>query len=334
MRFSAPATLLISMLLAQPFGCSDKESTAPSSSTPEIPEGCLALQDCCGALEDSAASQSCLDALIAHADNVNAEAWCKGILGGYQTAGLCPGGSSEGGSGGAAGSAGNGGSAGSGGKGGSAGKGGSSGKGGAPDAGPDSSAGSGGQPCPAHDPCTEGEAIPSSCSNCAAQVCVVLDTCCSVAWTAACVAQADSSCGGCGAGGAGGAAGTGGSAGSAGDADAGPCSHDECTVGAALDSSCTPCVATICSTDPYCCTDKWNTYCVDGAKSHCNLCGGAAGGSGSTTCAHSECVTGVALESLCSWCVSTVCDTDPYCCTNKWNSICVDESLEFCGICD
>ena len=334
MRFAFIVSLFAVAVFCSPFGCSESEHEDPPPSTPEIPAGCADLQSCCQQLEESAA-RSCLDALIAHANHANAAAWCQGILGSYQTAGLCPGGSTGGG--------GNGGAAGSGGK----------------DAGPDSSAGSGGKPtCPGHSECTTGAAIPSSCSWCAAQVCDTLPSCCTSNWTTTCANEAKSVCPDCGAGkggssgaagaggssgdggsagasGTGGAAGDSGSSGSAGESGAGgqgPCPHDECTVGAALDSSCTSCVTQICTEDPFCCASKWNTYCVDSAKIHCDLCGGAGGSSG--TCVHSECITGVALDSLCSWCVATVCDADPYCCSTKWNSYCVDEAIGYCNLCN
>jgi len=333
MRFAFILSLSAVVVLAVPFGCSESKNEEPPPTTPEIPAGCADLQSCCEQLEESAA-RSCLDALLGHANHANAEAWCQGILGSYQTAGLCPG-AANGGSGG---------SSGAGGK----------------DAGPDSSAGSGGKPsCPAHDECTTGAAIPSSCSWCAAQVCDALPSCCTSNWTLTCVNEAKAVCPDCGggkggssgAGGAGGSSGGGGSAGTGGNGTGGagvggaggssgdsglggqgPCPHDECTVGAALDSSCTPCVTDICLEDPFCCASKWNTYCVDSAKIHCDLCGGAGGASG--TCVHSECITGVALDSLCSWCVATVCDADPYCCSTKWNSYCVDEAIGYCNLCN
>jgi len=118
--------------------------------------------------------------------------------------------------------------------------------------------GTGGGTC-VHDECTTGDALDSSCSTCAAMVCTDDPYCCNNSWNSYCVDGAKSLCGMCG--------GTGGSGGG------GSCSHDECTTGDALDSSCSTCVATVCTSDPYCCNNSWNSYCVDGAKSLCGLCG-------------------------------------------------------------
>lgn len=332
MRFAFILSWFAVTVIAAPLGCSESDNQDPPPTAPEIPAGCADLQGCCEQLEESA-GRSCLDALISHAESPNAETWCQGILGSYQSAGLCPGGSTGG--------SGNGGASGSAGK----------------DAGSDSSAGSGGKPaCPSHDACVTGAAIPSSCSWCAAQVCDALPSCCTNNWTSSCVNEAKAVCPECatgsggsagtagssgqggnaaGAGGVGGSSGVGGQGGSAGSAGVGgqgPCPHDECTVGAALDSSCSSCVATVCVEDPFCCASKWNTYCIDIAKIHCDLCGGAGGASG--TCVHSECITGVALDPLCSWCVATVCDADAYCCNTKWNNYCVSEAISYCSLCN
>ena len=55
----------------------------------------------------------------------------------------------------------------------------------------------------------------------------------------------------------------------------------------------------------------------------------------SPPCAHDVCVTGVALDSACSECVALVCGSDSWCCTFSWDSICVDEAQDWCGVvCD
>ena len=62
------------------------------------------------------------------------------------------------------------------------------------------------------------------------------------------------------------------------------CTHDECTVGAKLDPTCTECVATICACDPYCCTTSWDAICIVEAQAICNLPCGVTG-----TCQVCEC---------------------------------------------
>lgn len=47
------------------------------------------------------------------------------------------------------------------------------------------------------------------------------------------------------------------------------CEHSACTVGSALDGMCSPCIADVCSVDPYCCCGEWDSLCV---KEAVNLC--------------------------------------------------------------
>ncbi|KAJ3280595.1 hypothetical protein HDU79_011526 [Rhizoclosmatium sp. JEL0117] len=51
-----------------------------------------------------------------------------------------------------------------------------------------------------------------------------------------------------------------------------------------------------------------------------------------TTCAHSKCVTGVALRSSCDACVSKIVAQDSYCGSTSWDSVCVGEVKFICGI--
>jgi thermolysin len=65
------------------------------------------------------------------------------------------------------------------------------------------------------------------------------------------------------------------------------------------------------------------------------LVGVGAGGGGSPApdgCAHSECVTGGPLTSGCSQCVTTVCNSDAYCCSTSWDGQCVSEAKSWCGL--
>jgi hypothetical protein len=47
------------------------------------------------------------------------------------------------------------------------------------------------------------------------------------------------------------------------------CGHALCTTGTKLVKTCDPCVQKICTTDPYCCTTKWNAKCVREVASIC-----------------------------------------------------------------
>ena len=50
-----------------------------------------------------------------------------------------------------------------------------------------------------------------------------------------------------------------------------PCDHDKCVTGVALDPACDPCVAQICSVDPFCCAASWDDICVDEVSTICGL---------------------------------------------------------------
>ncbi len=66
--------------------------------------------------------------------------------------------------------------------------------------------------------------------------------------------------------------------------------------------------------------------CGDGKDNDCN--GQVDNG---CPCAHDKCVTGSALVSGCSSCVTSICQSDSYCCTNSWDSVCVGEVQTICG---
>ncbi|KAJ3286912.1 hypothetical protein HDU79_006132 [Rhizoclosmatium sp. JEL0117] len=51
-----------------------------------------------------------------------------------------------------------------------------------------------------------------------------------------------------------------------------------------------------------------------------------------TACAHSKCVTGVALRSSCDTCVGQIIAQDSYCGSTSWDSTCVGEVKSICGI--
>jgi len=51
-----------------------------------------------------------------------------------------------------------------------------------------------------------------------------------------------------------------------------------------------------------------------------------------STCAHDECMTGSALKSGCSACVTAVCNNDTYCCMTKWDTTCVNSDVpKYCA---
>ena len=113
----------------------------------------------------------------------------------------------------------------------------------------------------------------------------------------------------------------------------GNCSHDLCTTGGALSSGCDTCVTQICGQDSYCCTTAWDSICVGEVQSICgqSTCSGGGGGGGGGNCSHPICSTGKKLTSGCDPCVTDICSQDSYCCSTKWDSICVGEVGSICG---
>ncbi|APR88285.1 hypothetical protein A7982_13634 [Minicystis rosea] len=114
------------------------------------------------------------------------------------------------------------------------------------------------------------------------------------------------------------------------------CPHSEYTTGAKLQSGCDACVTTVCKSDSYCCSTKWDSTCVSEAKAWCGASSSSSSSSsssgGSSTCSHSECATGTKLKTGCDACVTTVCKSDTYCCSTSWDSTCVSEAKSWCAL--
>jgi hypothetical protein len=56
------------------------------------------------------------------------------------------------------------------------------------------------------------------------------------------------------------------------------------------------------------------------------------GGGGDTCNAHDVCSTGAPLDASCDdSCVTDICDADPFCCNNSWDSLCVGAVPTVCG---
>jgi hypothetical protein len=162
-----------------------------------------------------------------------------------------------------------------------------------------------------HDECSSGGALTSDCSSCASVVCNVDPYCCSTGWDSTCVNEAAQYCNKCEGGGS------------------GNCAHDVCEEGGTLSASCSACAGAVCDADPYCCTNAWDDQCVDQAEYYCNTsCGGGSSG----TCSHDECTSGGTLTQGCSPCVDTVCGSDPYCCNTTWDSQCIQQAEQWCGL--
>lgn len=114
----------------------------------------------------------------------------------------------------------------------------------------------------------------------------------------------------------------------------GNCSHNECSTGSKLVSGCDPCVTKICAADSFCCATTWDSICVGEVKSICgNTCGAPPPPPPPPpgNCSHAICTTGTKLVSSCDPCATKICAADSYCCSTKWDSVCVGEVKSICG---
>jgi hypothetical protein len=183
----------------------------------------------------------------------------------------------------------------------------------------------GGSSC-AHELCDTGAPLDPTCDPCVETVCAQDGFCCESAWDSICVIEAQDFCGltcdtcgdglcepgedctscpqDCG--------------------ECASCEHDLCQAGGPLDPQCDQCASTVCEQDPFCCEVLWDRICVQEADAFCGLeCEG---------CSHDQCNVGEALDASCDTCTATVCDFDPYCCEQAWDSRCVTEASQVCGL--
>ena len=145
--------------------------------------------------------------------------------------------------------------------------------------------------------------------GCCDQVCSLDPTCCEISWDKNCVTLANFQCNGCG------------------DLDSGSCF--------ASDSNNSPscndreCCETVCTIDPFCCTDEWDNLCVDLADGNCFdpllYCGSELARSCFIAGATQGCDSVTCCEEICKF-------FDPYCCEVQWDAICVTTafSLDQC----
>lgn len=131
---------------------------------------------------------------------------------------------------------------------------------------------------------------------CCAQVCLFDDYCCIVTWDQACKNAANVLCT---------------THTTCGDVGKGSCFLRHNNPG--CDDA--GCCETVCNVDPNCCLFSWDQQCADLATKICNGCGAIDAGScyeahGSPSCADLACC-------------NLVCATDPFCCNQAWDGVCV-----------
>jgi len=144
-----------------------------------------------------------------------------------------------------------------------------------------------------------------SCNNgdCCQLVCSQDPFCCDTEWDNLCVDAANSLCAPCGTAKAGNCYAENGSA---------HCDDPECCL-------------TVCAQDPFCCTNVWDDICVSEALELCGNCGSFNAGSCTETNGSPGCAN--------LFCCAIVCELDPFCCNNNWDSTCATEAAVFCSFC-
>jgi hypothetical protein len=163
--------------------------------------------------------------------------------------------------------------------------------------------------------CTCGDPAAGSCKavkttpgcsdlDCCGSVCLFDEFCCVVAWDKACTLAADALCSDidvCGV------------------VGSGSCFVRHPTPG--CDDA--GCCQTVCEIDPLCCKLQWDQNCADLAQEICADCGVITTGScfevdGTPSCSNAQCC-------------QLVCATDPFCCQDSWDSVCVTFAEALCA---
>lgn len=112
--------------------------------------------------------------------------------------------------------------------------------------------------------------------------------------------------------------------------------HAPCVQGASLQPACSPCVASVCAADPFCCseTGSWDQYCVAAVP---NLCGADActepEEEEQDPACHDVCSIGASMTASCGACEASICQADPFCCSasGSWDALCVQKVPTLCG---
>lgn len=140
--------------------------------------------------------------------------------------------------------------------------------------------------------------------SCCGAVCAVSPDCCTISWDETCVELAVQYCGGgiqCGS----------------------------WTAGSCLEPGESPfcsdpaCCQAVCTIEPYCCSQAWDSFCVSYAMARCRRgCGLETAG----TCFYPKLTPGCNDAECCEM----ICDDDPICCANVWDGYCAENAIELC----
>jgi hypothetical protein len=153
-------------------------------------------------------------------------------------------------------------------------------------------------------------------AECCAVVCQLDPYCCDTVWDTACAADARSLC-------------------TAKDeaCPVPPCGSDLlqscCTVGNGPNCSDSSCCEAVCAIDPVCCSTVWDTICVDQAVAipSCKCAGPSCGDPDAGSCFQTHPTPYCADADCCFF----VCGFEPTCCSDAWDTTCVELAQLVCG---
>ncbi|TVQ51363.1 MAG: hypothetical protein EA377_12770 [Phycisphaerales bacterium] len=150
---------------------------------------------------------------------------------------------------------------------------------------------------------------------CCEQICDSDQFCCENEWDSFCALQAENLCLNCGV-----------------DPDCGVVGTGDCCQ--ANDTpSCQDdrCCEIVCDLEPFCCVNVWDDTCADLANEVCEICDAepGCGVQGNGDCCEAN-GTPYCDDAACC---EQICDSDPFCCENEWDSFCATQAENVCLNC-
>ncbi len=175
---------------------------------------------------------------------------------------------------------------------------------------------------PAGDCCVPNESPSCNDKRCCTDVCATDPFCCDTTWDQSCVqlARQSTRCG-CGANW------------NCGD----PCAGECCSPNGTPKCNDEDCCDAVCAIDVFCCDENWDLTCANLARSTPN-CTGPMDACPAPECGDpdaGDCCTPNGTPSCSNLtCCDQVCNVDPLCCDEAWDSICAQRALDTCNSCD
>jgi hypothetical protein len=90
------------------------------------------------------------------------------------------------------------------------------------------------------------------------------------------------------------------------------------------------CQSAVCSQDPFCCNNQWDSICANEAIAKCAVCGASTCPPNNNNCGlpSPDGTPGCNVPACCD----AVCAQDSFCCDTAWDGICANEALSKCAL--